>query len=132
MNDKKELGKITKVFFGKEDHDILSFMIHFDFGGSGQGFGGYCLDTFDKDKKKRVGCAAGTDLILRLLDLFNVKTLDEIIGKNAYVIRGGESTGWNSPIIGIETPPFEGGKRFMIEDWKQDWFPNTEEKSNVV
>ena len=91
--DEGTLGKITKVFFGKEDHGFLTFMLTFDFGGTGQGFGGYCLDTYDKEKDRRVGHAAGTDLILRLLNTFQVDSLHEIEGKSAYAIRDQEGHG---------------------------------------
>lgn len=118
----KQLGKIKSVFFGFEDHKILSFMISFDFGGTGQGFGGYALDTFDKSKNRRVGCAAGTDLILKLLNLFGVNELSEIEGRHCYALRD-KSFG---PIVGLQTTEPEGDKMFLIQDWQKEWFSEGE------
>lgn len=117
----EELGIIERVFFGREDHGILTFMLFFDFGGSAQGFGGYALDSFDKAKDRRVGTAAGTDLILRLLDTFNVDSLNSIKGRYAYAIR--KSEGFNAQIVGLRTPKPDGDKTLMIADWQAEWFP---------
>lgn len=38
-------AKIRSVTLGYEDHGILTAVLHLDFGGSGQGFGGYQLDS---------------------------------------------------------------------------------------
>lgn len=34
---------ITSVSMSNGDHGVLSAWLHLDFGGTGQGFGGYCL-----------------------------------------------------------------------------------------
>jgi hypothetical protein len=122
---KEELGKIEGVFFGIEDHGILTFMMTFDFGGSGQGFGGYALDTYNKETKKREGIAAGTDLVLELLNLFGVSSLGEIRGRYAYAIRDGDHH--NSQIIGVRIPKPEGGRCFMIGDWQKKHWPEEHE-----
>ena len=117
----RELGKITSVNLCIEDHGILSLMVSFDFGGTCQGFGGFALDAPPpKRKGPRIGSAAGTDFILRLLRLFGVNRLEEIVGRSAYAIRDGDK--WNSPIIGIETPKFDGGEKFLVADWRAAWF----------
>lgn len=115
----KELGRIDKVFLGQEDHGILTCFLYFDFGGPAQGFGGYALDTWNEDEKRREGTAAGMDLLLRLLETFGVMTLDGIKGRYAYAIRKDHF----GSIIGLEIPKPEGGKVFMIEDWQKKWFP---------
>jgi hypothetical protein len=118
---REELGKVTDVRLGLEGHGILTFSVQLDFGGSGQAFGGYGLDTYDKVKKRRVGAACGTDMILRLLNLFDVDTLDRIVGRSVFALRDGDSL--SSKIIGLKTPAFDGGKALMIADWQRDWFP---------
>ncbi len=111
-------GRVTSVFFGLEDHNILTLYLAFDFGGSGQSFGGYALDTYDKAKGKRVGHAAGTDFVLRLLTLFKVRDLQEIKGRIATVHCGGRG----GTISAIEIPAFDGGGKFDVHDWQAEWF----------
>lgn len=117
----QQLGKVESVMFGFEDHGILTFMIYLNYGGSCQGFGGYALDTYDKEKKRRVGTAAGTDLILKLLNLFKVSKLDDIEGRSVFALR--DSDNWTSSIVGLKLPDFDGGEELLISDWQKEWFP---------
>lgn len=114
----KELGRVTGVFLGFEEHDIFTLNIMFDFGGTGQAFGGYALDTWDKEKKRRVGHAAGADFIVCVLRLFGVRDIQDIKGKSAYVLRDAREM-----IVGLETPKFDGGRRFLVSEWQAEWFP---------
>lgn len=44
MNEIKEMNAvITSVSLSNDDHGVLSSFVHLDYGGSGQGFGGYSL-----------------------------------------------------------------------------------------
>lgn len=54
-NNYMEIGKVRDVFFGIEDHGILTLNIDFDYGGSCQGTGHLCLSNFDKSKDRIVG-----------------------------------------------------------------------------
>lgn len=121
MNE-QETGRITSVFFGRESHGILSIMLMIDFGGTCQGFGGYALDTYDKVRKRRVGHAAGTDFVLRLLDLFKVEDLQAIKGRVVSVRRGGRG----GTIDALIVPAFDGGGRFDVADWREEWFPESD------
>lgn len=116
-NYHKELGKIRSTFFGIEDHGMLTIMIDFDFGGSGQGFGGYALDI--SDGNKRVGTAAGTDFLLRILKLFKVDQLKQIVGRTAYALKKGDR--FSSSIVGIQLPKFDGAGYFLVADWIKDF-----------
>jgi len=124
MSDERELGKIDDVNLTIEDHGILTLQIGFDFGGTNQGFGGYCLDTYNEKTERREGHACGTDFILRILQTFGVSKLDEIVGKPAYALREKGS----QKIVGLETPKFDGSKKFLIEDWRKRWFPETKKE----
>ena len=118
----KELGKVTSVNLGTQDHGVLTLWLNIDYGGSGQDFGGFVLDDkSDEEHGERVGHACGTDFILRLLRLFGVSSLEEIVGKPVYAIRDKEGLG--GTIIGLETPKFDGGRKFLVKDWKNKWFP---------
>lgn len=76
---------ISGTMLGREDHGIFTYLIHFDFGGSGQGGGGYTLDEakHDEDSKflGRVGTAFGMQQIIGLLDCLEVDSWEELKGK---------------------------------------------------
>lgn len=78
-------AKITGTMLGVEDHGILSFMLYLDYGGSGQGAGGYCLDTPTKKPdgsfNRRVGTAAGMELIARILRVVGVEKWEDLPGQ---------------------------------------------------
>ena len=117
----EKLGKIESVNLGYEDHGILTCWLHFDFGGAGQGFGGYCLDIYDEKKGKRIGQAAGMDFIVRILEACGVDSWEELPGKIMYALY---DKSLFEPIIGIKAPDFiEGGGTFLISDWQKEWFP---------
>jgi len=120
MEYEKKLGKIKSAEFFIEDHGILTFFLTFDFGGSCQGFGGYTLDSWDKKKDRRVGTAFGMDLILKLLNTFGVDRLDRIVGRTCFALYE-QPYRWNDTIKGIETPKFDGGKQFVIDEHVEEW-----------
>lgn len=111
----KELGKVTSARIELEDHDILTFGIGIDFGGSYQTFGGYPLDEYSNKEGGRIGCAAGTDMILRLLRLFKVRHLGQVVGRPVFAIRHA------GLIVGLEVPAFDGGGSLLISDWRDRW-----------
>lgn len=42
---KEKNATIKSVSLGIEDHGLLTAYLHLDYGGTSQGFGGYCLDA---------------------------------------------------------------------------------------
>lgn len=69
----------TKLGVHHTDHGILSFYITLDYGGSGQGFGGWCLDDVnkkyldsgrDRSIPNRVPTELGSGLLLGIDRLF--------------------------------------------------------------
>ncbi len=76
---------ITRTILGFENHGIFSFMLQLDYGGAGQGFGGYALDNFSKEHDRRLGTAAGMDLISRILTLLDVKKWEDLPGTSIRV-----------------------------------------------
>jgi hypothetical protein len=125
MEYEKKLGKIKSAELFIEDHGILTFFLHFDFGGSGQGFGGYTLDAWDKNKDRRIGTVFGMDLILKLLQTFDVDRLEQIVGRTCFALYDVPYR-WNDAIRGIETPKFDGGKKFIISEHVEEWCANEE------
>lgn len=117
----KRIGKIERTFLGYEDHGILTAWLHFTFGPSAQGFGGYFLDeqigrTGDGDTFRR-GTAAGMDFVARCLGAAGVDGWEKLKGRTLFVLYA--TDGWNERPIGIAPLPTEPGVIFLIEDWQK-------------
>ncbi len=78
-------AKITSTMLGIEDHGILSCMIYLDYGGSGQGFGGYAMDQWSERHGRRIGAAYGAEFILRVLHAVGVERWEDLPGKHVRV-----------------------------------------------
>lgn len=79
---------IRSTTLGVEDHGILSFMVHLDYSGGGQGFGGYCMDEpikVDGDSKGRRGTAFGMECVRRILDTLGVRSWEKLPGTTCRV-----------------------------------------------
>lgn len=78
-------AKITSTTLGTEDHGIVSMFVHLDYSGSGQGFGGFCLDTPIEDASgkflRREGTAWGMEFIMRVLATVGVERWEQLPGK---------------------------------------------------
>ena len=115
-----QLAKIKDVRLGRQG-SIMTLSIGLGYSKStGQYFGGYALDDWDEKRGRRVGTAAGMDFIMQILDLFHVDSLDKIIGRTVYALFPGENK-WGEDVIGLQTPDFDGGEQFLIENWKREW-----------
>lgn len=118
----EKVGKITSTQLGFEDHGIMTCFLMFDFGGTGQGFGGYGLDDYDKAEEKRIGVAAGMDMVMGIINACGISNWEEIEGKTMYALYEDDKRR-QQPIIGIRALPFEQGGTFLIKEWQQKWFP---------
>ena len=88
---KKQLAKVTGATLQIQERGILSFYVFVDYEDFGrQGVGGLSLDTWDEEKKRRVGTAYGCEMIRQLLLFFGVNNLDEVKGQHVYVLGEGE------------------------------------------
>lgn len=129
MNDtpNPELGRIESVTLGIEDHGILSFFLHLDFGGKGQGFGGYALDEPRKMNGKfegRHGAAFGTEVILRILRSVGVENWEDLKGKEVWAYRDEHNM-----IVAIEAPAYRSHHgKFNIKDLAKEYYPEDSEK----
>lgn len=77
---------IESTMLGVEDHGIFTYSIGLNYGGSGQTFGGYGLDSYDKATKRRVGTAYGLEAIARLLRVVGVSKWEDLKGKPVRVV----------------------------------------------
>jgi hypothetical protein len=115
----KELAKVNRVDLVVEGHGILTMYIELRFGTSTlQSFGGYQIDVWDEKKNRRVGTAAGADLICRILQLFDVTSLGKIEGRTVYALRDEGK----QDIVGLQVPEFDGNAKFLVDDWREEWF----------
>lgn len=117
-----EPGVIAAVFYGKEDHGILTCSIRIDFKGSTQSFGNLCLDE-----------KLGPDFVRAVCENFGVKVpsaptqrelrecLNQLVGQRCYALRCFDD--YNTPIEGLEN---QYGDAFLLTTWRRQYFPDTE------
>lgn len=111
----KELAKIEDTFLGIEDHGIFTAQVFVKYGSFGsQGVGGYSLDAYKPEQKKRIGTAFGAEFIKRVLKVGGVDSWEKLKGRTIYVLR--ENEGFNSRVLGIESLPTEGNTSFVFDD----------------
>lgn len=109
-NGTREEAVVDKVFYGTEDHGILTCCLYLRFGtgGSGQGFGNLILDA---EK-------TGPDFKRALPEFFG-KPFDAIEGSKCFALRC-----WGyfqDQIVGLELP---NGKRFTLYSWQKKHWPD--------
>lgn len=128
---RQDIAKITGTMLGYEDHGILTCMLTVEYGGgSGQGIGGYCLDTPVKDDGRfvcRVGTAYGMEFVARVLRACGVDKWEDVKGRTIYVLQDlpeGEAAWGTSRVVGIENLPTERGERFIFADLAAEFDPD--------
>lgn len=83
-------AKILNVSFGYEDHGILTFSLGLDISGGGcLSFGGYVLDDYDKEKKRRIPTAEGFECLTEIMNTVGVGKWEELKGKYIRVVSRG-------------------------------------------
>lgn len=82
-------AKITNTMLGCEDHGILSAWLTLDYGGTGQGFGGYALDGKPKDRGERSPHAACGLWVKRILEVVGVGKWEDLKGQHVRVRTNG-------------------------------------------
>lgn len=120
VDENPELGVIKSVMLGIEDHGLFTFQLDINFGGTGQGFGTYCLDTYDPIKKERVGTAFGCTAILQLLRAVGVQEWKDLVGKAVWCYRNEKGA-----IEQIEAPAYHDHEGYLnmkelSEEFKKD------------
>lgn len=117
----EKIGRIENTFLGVEDHGIMTFILYFDFGGLRQGFGSLGLDNYDKEQGRNIGTAAGMDAVMQIIKACGVESWEKVKGKTMYALYDREGHG--ETIKGIKALSFEEGGTFLIEKWREQWFP---------
>lgn len=106
------------MFFGIEDHGILVLSLTLNFGDYTQSTGGQECSWWPEGETRPRGMIYGTDFMCALLDFFDVKELDKIKGVVVYGVYDKEDIRGN--ILGLERTPFDGGKRLLFTDWREN------------
>lgn len=106
----RQLAKISEAKLEIKERGILNFWIWVDYEENGsQGVGGISLDTYDEEKKCRVGTAYGCEMIRRLLLEMQVNDFSEMAGKHIWVL--GEGTGLSFKPTGVQGLKGNGGSK---------------------
>ena len=74
-------AKIISTTFGIEDHGIMTFFLHLEWSGCGQGLGGYALDKSQRGSDERIGFAPGFVAIRKILETVGVETWEDLKGQ---------------------------------------------------
>lgn len=91
-------AKIVSTMLGREDHGIMTFMLHIQFDTCVScGVGGYVLDEYDPETKTRIFKPKSMEVISKILDVVGVNSWEELPEK---YIRF-EDNGWGSTVTKI-------------------------------
>lgn len=113
----EQIAKIMAVKLGWEDHGIFTCTVHLDYGGSGQGAGGWALDEprrgEDNEFIGRFGTAFGMEWVIRLMRAAGVKDFSDVHGRTVIALR---EEGYNGRVRGIKPLPTERGEPFLFDE----------------
>lgn len=113
----EQIAKIESVSLGWEDHGIFTCMVHLNYGGSGQGAGGYSLDEPRRDGEGefigRFGTAFGMQWIMNLMQAVGVTDFADLKGRTVIALR---DEGFNGAVRGIKPLPTETGETFIFDE----------------
>lgn len=74
-------AKISDTRLGYEDHGILTVSLTTESDPFTQGFGGYALDSYRKDKEERVGTEYGMQFVISIMRTLEVENWEDVRGQ---------------------------------------------------
>lgn len=107
--------RIESTQLGYGDYHFLTFWMHLQGGSCGQGFGGYGLDSYNREKDAREPHPFAGACIEQILTVVGVEYWEDLPGKYLRVIRKGSS----DAIIGIQNILDDKLTFFPAEFFKQ-------------
>ena len=117
----KVLCNVTKVKTSYQDRKILILDVWVDLEGGGS-FSCFniVLDTYDQDKKKRVGTAYGLEMIRQTLDFFGVDDFSQVKNYKCYILTDKDHIWSCTDVLGLEQLPFDEYKNNQQQIIKKD------------
>jgi hypothetical protein len=114
----EKIAKIESTMLGYEDHGILTAYIHLDYGGSGQGAGGYSFDQWDAVTERRITHKCGMDFIAGVLRAAGVDRWEKLPGRTLYALidEDAQGYGWGGKVVGFRPLPTENGSEFLFSE----------------
>ncbi len=80
-------ASITSADIQTDDHGLLTVWLHLDYGGSGQGFGGYALYLPKSWKHHQKNAGWAGHFLWRVMEVASVTRWDQLPGKTIRVKR---------------------------------------------
>ena len=81
-----KVATVTSTHLGAEDHGILTAYLHCDGDGWGIGVGGYGLDAYDEDEKRRIPTAYGMDQVVQMFRTVGAPSWEKVPGREVLVL----------------------------------------------
>lgn len=101
---RQEVGRIKSTSLGiDEDHGIFTFWLNMDYGGSGQGVGGYNLTQ------------TAHKFVPAILKAVGVSAWEQLAGKTIFVLFAEDDPRKFKP-LGIEALPMDRGSRLLFAE----------------
>ena len=86
-DDGEHNAKVESTSLGYEDHGVLTYWLHLDYGGVHQGFGGVALDQYDKEQKHRQHSPVAGLSIEKILKVCGASSWEKIPGTYVRAIK---------------------------------------------
>ena len=103
-----QLCNVKSVTTNYQDRKILILDVNVELvDGGGLSVFNVVLDTYDKEKQKRVGTAYGCEMIKACLDFFGVDDLSQVKNHKCFILTDKDTIWSCSDVLGLEQLPFE-------------------------
>jgi hypothetical protein len=110
--------RVTRTTFGTEDHGILTAMLHCEAQSTGVAIGGYSLDKYDEESKRRRGTAYGLDHLVAIMRTAGARTWEDVAGREVIVLHEGTSI-YGSAAAGFAS--LDGERVLIFEEHAREW-----------
>lgn len=103
-----QIAKVTYAFLGYEDHGFLTIMLTLNYGGSGQGAGGYALGIRGKGDSDDAAQTLRYQ-VQGILDACGVDEWNKVAGRTIMALAD------HGKVHAIKPLPTENGKEFWFD-----------------